>query len=219
MELKLKFVHGPTLLAAIQSAIAEGNADMAVAFWGRNACGRLKIPGNAKGSRVACDARSGSCNPSALSDLLERGVAVVDVPRLHAKVYIGNKEVIIASANASTNGLGEEDDEVSTGLEVGYHTARAEDLAAARQWFEAIFKQGVSVTKDDLPELRTLWRKRQEQRPLRDKRRSFLNVLTTEFESLENRNLRVAFAWWVEPPKAIDSEYKLTPFYDHSYDP
>ena len=130
---------------------------------------------------------------------------------MHAKVYIGNKEVVIASANASTNGLGEEDDEVSTGLEVGYHTARPEDLAAARQWFEAIFKQGAPVTKDDLPELCTLWRTRQENRPLRDKRRSFLNALTTEFGSLENRNLRVAFARWEEPSKAIESEFKRTP--------
>jgi hypothetical protein len=140
---------------------------MAVAFWGQDACSRLEIPANAKGSRVACDARSGCCNPSALSELLKRKVSVVDVPNLHAKVYIGGKEVVVASANASTNGLGEEYDLMSTGLEAGYHSTREEDVTAAWKWFNVIFESGRPVTSDDIPELIDLWRRKQAHRPIR----------------------------------------------------
>jgi hypothetical protein len=55
---------------------------------------------------------------------------------LHAKVYIGEKGVIISSANASANGLGEEGDELLAGLEVGYFTTRQNDLELARRWFD-----------------------------------------------------------------------------------
>jgi hypothetical protein len=178
----MNFLHGSALSAAIRNTLNGRRADIAVAFWGDGACKLLAIPFNAKGSRVACDARSGAGNPSAISDLMKRNVAIVDVRGLHAKVYIGEKGVIISSANASANGLGEEGEEILAGLEAGYLTQRREDIELARQWFEDLYTDGKPVTEDDLPELRKLWTQRQLHRPTRrpDTQRSWrdwLNVV------------------------------------------
>jgi hypothetical protein len=163
----MNFLHGPALSAAIRDILNQKRADIAVAFWGKGACERLAIPPNARGSRVACDARSGACNPSAISDLMERNVAIVDVPGLHAKVYIGEKGAVISSANASANGLGEEGDELLAGLEVGYLTTRQKDLELARRWFDDLYSHGYPITEGDLPELRELWGRRPLHRPSR----------------------------------------------------
>src|SRR4051812_26715291 len=50
----------------------------------------------------------------------KRNIAVVDIPGLHAKVYIGQKGIVVASANTSADGLGEEDDILCDGLEAGH---------------------------------------------------------------------------------------------------
>jgi hypothetical protein len=212
----MKFVNGSELSKAIQAVLVGRGADMAVAFWGRGACERLALPRNANGTRVACDARSGGVNPAALADLLKRKAAVVDVPGLHAKVYIGEEGVVITSANASANGLGEEGEEVSDGLEAGYITERRKDIEVARQWFETIYKQGEPVTKSDLPELRALWRERQTHRPIRAGSTSFMEVLLTQSELLRDRNLKVAIYSTEDAPAGVENAYKRSPFYDPS---
>ena len=130
---------------------------MGIAFWSDWTCERLKLPADASGSRVACDARSGACDPSVLADPLNRNVSIVDVPGLHAKVYTGNKGVVITSANTSANGIGEEADEIPYSLEAGYITERFEDREATRHWFAALFEKGELGTTADLPELKDYW--------------------------------------------------------------
>jgi hypothetical protein len=208
----MKFVHSSELSKRIRNVLGGRRSDMAVAFWGNGACKRLAITREAIGSRVACDARSGGCNPSAISDLLDCKVAIVDVPGLHAKVYIGEQGVVITSANASVNGLGEEDDEVSEILEAGYLTKRPGDVEIARQWFETVFKRGVPVTKADLPELRALWLERRRHRPVRGKQ-TFLDVLLNKPKLLRDRRLRVAIGPDQKLPAAVEKEYKHTQFY------
>jgi hypothetical protein len=83
----------------------------------------------------------------------KRNIAVVDIPGLHAKVYIGQKGIVVASANTSADGLGEEDDILCDGLEAGYVSNKPEDINAARRWFEAILKKGKPIRKADLTEL------------------------------------------------------------------
>lgn len=208
----MEFVTGQELSIAIQAVLAGRRKDMAVAFWGRGACDRLTLPPDASGSRVACDARSGGCNPSALADLLERNVTIRDVSGLHAKVYIGDKGAVICSANASANGLGEESKELFDSLEAGYVTEQQEDIEKALQWFRAIYDQGDDVTKSDLPEIRALWRERQKHRPARSKR--LLDALRNAPDQLRGRGLKVAIYTSVDPPPSVERAYKQSVFYD-----
>ena len=131
---------------------------------------------------------------AALEDLLNCKVSIVDVRGLHAKVYISKTGVVVTSANASTNGLGEEGVEISDELEAGYFTERTEDIEAARQWFQKIYNKGKSVTKEHLPEIKTLWKNRRRHRPVRNKDISLLETLEKEPWSLCDRNLGVANA-------------------------
>jgi hypothetical protein len=82
-------------------------------------------------------------NPS--RTFLSLNAQIVDVPRLHAKVYIAGDAVIVSSANASANGLGEEDTEIEIGLEAGYLSKRKEDVSAARDWFEKVLNRNLKV--------------------------------------------------------------------------
>lgn len=77
--------------------------DIAVAYLGAGASGRLPLP---KGSRLVVDASeravaSGQTCPAELRQLLKRGVRVFSVPNLHAKVFVLGRSAFIGSANVS----------------------------------------------------------------------------------------------------------------------
>jgi hypothetical protein len=204
----MAFLHGQGLSEAIQELAASGRMDIAVAFWGGDACEKwLRIPRTAQGWRVACDARSGACNPSAIDDLLARQVSIVDVPGLHAKVYIGENGAVTSSANASANGLGEQGLELSIGLEAGYLFREHAEIESARNWFEGIFKRGRPVTKTDLPHIRELWEERWAHRPVRLAHRSFWEVLLNDPAGLDERGLKVFVGNSYNPPKKIEDKY------------
>jgi hypothetical protein len=212
------FLHGNALSEAIRKIASTGSADMAVAFWGGDVCERLQIPSEAKGSRIACDARSGACNPSGLADLLDRKASIVDVPGLHAKVYIGRNQAVIASANASANGLGEEGNDVAWGLEAGYWTGLAVEVNAAREWFEAAYKCGTPIAKSELPEIRALWDQRRRHRPSREAGSAhFFDVLFAHPTSLSGRGIKIGiFRAADTAPPSVEKKYRRSPFYDKS---
>jgi hypothetical protein len=63
--------------------------------------------------RILCDACSGACNPDELAKLLEGRFDLRTRNGLHAKVVITSVSVIIGSANASANRLGQESEEAN----------------------------------------------------------------------------------------------------------
>lgn len=212
-----KFVVENELVDAIKSVVNSSRADLAVAFWGDKACDLIDMPLEAQSVRVACDAFSGACNPSAIRELLDRGAHVVDVPGLHAKVYIGADEMIVTSANASANGLGEGTGELDLGLEAGYTTRARSDISNARHWFNNVFESGVRVSESDLMELAQLWDARREARPKRNaSRRTFLQMLTERPEWFLNRSGRVVCCTTSAIPASAIEKYKSSPFYDEA---
>lgn len=206
-----RFVTGAALSGAVRSITKDGSADLAVAFWGFEACQRLSLPNASEALRVACDAQSGACNPHALEDLLRRGAQIVDVPGLHAKVYIGRHSVVIASANASANGLAEEAGELNVGLEAGYLSDAAHDVRDARDWFNTVFASGHTVSMGDLPELKELWTVRRNGRPGRAS--TFLSMMLKK-GALLDRRLKVAFYQAEDPPEYLQEIFKTSPFFE-----
>lgn len=216
-----KFLAGGPLTEAIASITEDGTADLAVAFWGRGVHETLRLPQDASALRVACDARSGACNPLIIQELLARGAQVVDVPRLHAKVYIGTGSVVIASANASANGLGEEGTELDVGLEAGYLSTEKSDISEARTWFDKVFAQGTQISNANLKEIAAIWKRRRGQRFVRlaTTRDTFLGLTIRNPEWLINRPIKVIFYEPGKIPRHAEEVYKHSIFYDEeTYD-
>lgn len=211
-EIDLRFLTGSALTDAIKATLSDGACDVAVAFWGRDAPQRLGLRGPHR-TRVLCDLYSGACNPAAIRALLELGVEVRDIPSLHAKVYIGPQSMIVASANASSNGLAEEGGELDLGLEAGMEVADASALLEARAWFDAM-ACGPIVTEAALPELDRLWQLRRKQRPLRPQ--SFVDALLASNGPLMDRGLKFALYETEEPPGDVIEAYKSSEHFDEA---
>ena len=211
-EIDLRFLTGSALTEAIKGTLSDGACDVAVAFWGRDAPQRLGLKGTHP-TRVLCDLYSGACNPTAIRALLKLGVEVRDIPGLHAKVYIGPQSMIVASANASSNGLAEEGGELDLGLEAGMEVLNPAALQEARAWFNSM-TCGPIVTSKVLPELDRLWRLRRRQRPLRPQ--SFVDALLASNEPLIDRGLKFALYDTEEPPEEVVAAYRSSEHFDEA---
>ena len=95
---------GQSLFKEIARVTAGSSVSCAVAFWGYGSESIFKDQ-NSQNVRVICNLRMGGTNPFAIIALQKKGVAVRHLDALHAKVYIGNENAVITSANASKNGL------------------------------------------------------------------------------------------------------------------
>jgi len=204
------FKHGRDLTAAITHVVSSGPVDMAVAYWGSKACDHLNLPQDLAGYRIACDAYSGFCSPAAIKELLHRNAQVVDVPLLHAKVYLSGRGVVSASANASTRGLSGAPDS-SFGLEAGIFDCELSHLDKARDWFSHTFKSGRTVTLGDLSRIEEVWNR---QRSTVQLRTSLMEAILTRSSLLADRALRVSVYRAEEPSDEVQNIFKRTPYFD-----
>jgi hypothetical protein len=115
-------------------------ADLAVAYWGANAIETLGLRRIAGPVRILCDAYSGACNPDVLEQLLEmENVHLRTRDGLHAKVFMTSTSLIVGSANASANGLGQEAGEAGK-FEAAAVLTYQRCIDKARGWFESMWK-------------------------------------------------------------------------------
>jgi len=206
----MAFKHGHELTAAIQQLFAAGPADLAVAYWGTDACTKLRLPADLSRYRIVCDAYSGFCSPYALKELLERRAEIVDMPKLHAKVYKTSSTLIVTSANASSRGL-DEDRLAGFGLETGVVDTAPDRLAGAAKWFETVFAAGTPVGAADLAEIKKIWDRQRAGRVLRT---TLVDAILTASGALADRDLRVYLYTADEPSIGLQSRFKKTRYYD-----
>lgn len=96
--------------ADVRASIREVLADpmdkrcIVVAFVGADAKRYLPSP---KGIKLYCWPKAGGTNPDSIDELRSKGVDVIFVPRLHAKIYWSMRGgAVIGSANLTNNALG-----------------------------------------------------------------------------------------------------------------
>lgn len=145
------FLHGLDLTREIKAILAEPNARCAVAFWGRGA--EDWVAG--ANCRIIANLRMGGTNPYALERIK---ASVKQSDTLHAKVYIGAERAVVASANASANGLGLEGVEQSGWIEAGYLLT---DVHAVAEWFEDQWRAARQINKGDIDAAKKAWAARQ----------------------------------------------------------
>lgn len=160
------FLQGDELTKKIRSILKEPNLMCAVAYWGAESQGWLEptAPHAAVKKRIICDALSGGSNPSVISDLRARSdVEIRHCEALHAKVYIGSGECVVASSNASTNGVGAEGGQASGLIEAGYLASPSPEI---KDWFEMLWSNKARpITEEDLERAAKAWEQRRRLRP------------------------------------------------------
>jgi hypothetical protein len=180
------FRSGADIRKRIVKLITDSSEiDCAVAFWGRGATDLFPST-REKSIRIVCDLMSGACNPAVIRDLMRVGVEIKKLDGMHAKIYWTQTGAIIGSANASANGLGEEDEETSSQAEAAIYTDEPEVLREASAWFNEQWKIGVPVDEPLLRQAEQLWKDRRANRPVRSKN-SLLDLLRNNPDWFKDR--------------------------------
>ncbi|GJE81247.1 hypothetical protein CJNNKLLH_2595 [Methylorubrum thiocyanatum] len=96
----------------------------------------------------------GGTNPHALQEVK---ATIRKRDDLHAKVYIGAKAAIVASANVSSNGLGLQGVEQAGWIEAG---VIVEDIAALSDWFDKLWLDSDQIGPADWKAAEEAWRAR-----------------------------------------------------------
>ncbi len=152
------FLDDRQLGPAITKLLRDEDVRCAVAFWGIGAKAALfgdDVPASA---RVVCDISMGGSNPKELEALgAPNSRKLKHLQGLHAKVYLSGRGMIVASANASQNGIGFVD---AAGLvEAGtFHPFDSEPYRKASAWFERIWKRASPLDGTALAEAAAAWR-------------------------------------------------------------
>src|SRR5690606_37875184 len=116
------------------------------------------------------------------------GVQLKQRDRLHAKLYLGQDEMVVGSANASANGLGAEGHEATHLCELGARTACPDALAQAAEWFDRQWSVGRRITPRDLAAAKAAWKSRRRTR-LASSADSILDIARSNPEELMDRGI------------------------------
>lgn len=153
----MNFLVEDKLNQAIFEILKTPNPRCAVAFWG-NGSQKLFKGTNLAQIKIICNLKMGGTNPEVIRDLKKRNADVRQHNLLHAKVYLSDDVAVIASANASTNGLGLEG-RGEPWVEAGVLTRKIERVSA---WFEALWTKSKEITEQDLDDAQRVWDQRPE---------------------------------------------------------
>jgi hypothetical protein len=189
------FLFGRKLDSAIRRIMQSRDVRCAVAFWGRGANSLFPDVGQ-QNIRIVCNLKSGGTNPQVISDLCRSGVKLRHYDELHAKVYIGKEQAIVASANASANGLGFEATEQARWIEAG---VMLNDIDSVASWFEQIWDDAREVNQADINAAIAAWKFRRSVRPS-----------LVSFADFDVKAGTLPFiAWWVSPADFVWCEENL----------
>jgi hypothetical protein len=130
----LKFVAESHLARPVAEKLSGAErVNLAVSFWGDGACEKLGLDKTVAHVRIICDPWSGACNPKELKTLLGKSnIELLALRGLHSKVYWTPHWMLVSSANASANGLGDEARELAGTVEAGICTDDEGALAECR---------------------------------------------------------------------------------------
>jgi hypothetical protein len=189
----MRFLTGDEITSGIRKALkSAANCDLAVAYWGSAGPEMLQLEPTST-IRILCDAYSGACSPKAFLALLAMpNVTIKSRARLHAKLYLTESVAVVGSANASANGLGEENEEVGK-IEAAVEFGQPAELAKAKTWFEGQWSHGDAklITGADIAEITRAWLPNRAGRPTRSKANSSQSFLLADPRVFADRRIRV----------------------------
>lgn len=159
-----KFFAGKALSKKIKQICAGNEVCCAVAFWGDGAKNGLfgAKSDSYRKARIICDLTMGGTNPAELEALgSPRTRKIRHISGLHTKIYLSERGVIVASANASDNGIGFSTNHPRLDEAGSFSKADSAFWKEAQEWFEDKWKDAKKVTRSDLDEAKRRWVQRE----------------------------------------------------------
>jgi hypothetical protein len=147
----MKFLYSNELTKEMQKLAAK-NVPMkvAIAYWGKGALDLLGLNPEKANLEVICCLKGGKSDPDVIRQF---GDKARQMDNLHAKVIWTPDEAIVGSANASSNGLPNEE-RLAPGLEeAGVLLNSRQEIDAIREWFDKLYNnldKVRSITDTDL---------------------------------------------------------------------
>jgi hypothetical protein len=160
----VRFLAETDLTKAIGEVAGETGAALAVAFWGTGA-NQLLCRTRTEETKIVLNLKMGGTNPSVVDHLRSAGTQLRQNDALHAKLYLGRSRAVVASANASANGLGLEGSEQAYWIETGVEISEAAVLRQMHAWFQTLWESSRPVSDQDLRDAKVAWARRQSQKP------------------------------------------------------
>lgn len=157
----MMFLSGEELTKAVRNITGGKDVCCAVAFWGSGA-DDLFTDVRGQKLRIVCNLRAGGTNPYAIKRLSKDGAVLRQRDDLHAKVYSSDRGAVVASANASANGLGLEGLEQAGWREAGVSMNDTKPVAA---WFEQLWSESRAIEPEDIQAAEKAWERRRKDRP------------------------------------------------------
>ena len=213
----MRFLTDGQILETVRQLVRRDDELLAaVAFWGRGAGQQIGIsertPQSAQPTKVLCDLLSGACNPAEIRHLKENGIEAKYRRNLHAKVWMNGNDVVVGSANASTNGLGFE--AAGSNIEAAVHLNDKKVAENVKAWFLREWDLAQCIDNALLQTAETLWNRTQ------NKGRAIEKCLITAYEESELSEQardcfdQIAPDYYDEPdeiPAADETCYELGP--------
>jgi len=171
---------------------SKAGAKIAIAYWGKDSIKLLRLNPRRGNVKLLCCLRGGKSDPDIIGKFRSRAR---QHDNLHAKVIWTPRGALVSSANASSNGMPEEENSSDGLIEAGVYVQDAAMLRVIEQWFDAQYKRAKPVTKADLAAAeaarsRRIWRGSSSKR--RRKKQSLIEALKSGGK-LEFGEQRIAF--------------------------
>lgn len=143
----MKFLTSQDVTRKARSLLrSRGPLKMAIAYWGKDALKLLRLNPR-RDVELICCLKGGKSDPDVIKRFRRKAR---QHDKLHAKVIWTRKGAIVGSANASSNGLPQEEDQTGSLIEAGVFINSPETLAAIRTWFDRLYKKADPIAKSDL---------------------------------------------------------------------
>jgi hypothetical protein len=194
----MQFLYGPSLTATVRKLCGkQTETKIAIAYWGHEAIKLMNVNPKKQNIKVICCLKGGKSDPEVIKRF---GNRARQNDRLHAKVMWTPDAAIVGSANASSNGLPEEEGSAVGLIEAGIYIEDTSVLRSIRQWFDNQYGNAKKVTLADLKAAkverdRRIWNSKGAPKA---QKRSLLKALQ-EGGKLEFGGQRIAFILWKRP--------------------
>lgn len=154
-----EFLVGVALAKRIIGAAKGGQVRCAVAFWSAVGVGEIFPTGVPKDAKIVCDISMGATSAEALSALqAPHNPNLRHSVRMHAKVFISDKGLVVGSANASASALGDcEGPNCNTEAGV-FHSPGSPSWQSAVAWFDNFLNESLQIGDTEVEWARLTYR-------------------------------------------------------------
>jgi hypothetical protein len=125
----------------------DRGAKIAIAYWGSESLKLLHLNSKKRNVRVLCCLKGGKSDPAVIGRF---GDHARQHDKLHAKMIWTRYGAVVGSANASSNGLPEEEYSGVGLIEASVFIKEAVALKEIERWFDGQYNSARRITKSDL---------------------------------------------------------------------